>query len=102
MHLLYNEKICSIKSIYILTICSFVYIHKDQQHYLNQAHDTRTVTDNLPSIPSVKKNINQRFVNYLAPKFYNIIPRYIRDVERLSRFKKLCKTFIAKNVDIFP
>ena len=54
-----------------------------------------------PSVPSSRKNINQRFTNYLAPKCYNLLPVAIRLTKNKKKFKIMSKKYIVDHYNEF-
>lgn len=100
-HLLYDNNICSIRVIYISTLCLFIYIHDDKQDKLKHHYQTRAIANEHLSVPPSKRNINQRFVTYLAPKYFNLIPKKIRDIKNRKKFIKLCREYIVLYPNVF-
>lgn len=47
------------------------------------------------------KTLNLKFVDYLAPKLYNLLPTEMKNLSRIKLFSKKCKMYIVKNSDSF-
>ena len=100
-NMLYSENVLNVRSLYILTTCSYVHKSSQLQQYVAHQYQTRTKINKHLKIPVSYKNINLRFVNYLAPKFYNLLPPYIKQIKNIKIFNKTCKTFIFENYNVF-
>lgn len=92
--LLYSDEISNIRSLYILDVCVYTFKKDELRNYTANIYETRSTSSGLLKIPPSNKNINQRFVTYLAPKFYNLLPRIIRQTQNIRKFKRLCKQYI--------
>lgn len=99
--LLYSEEIFNVRSLYVLSACIYVHKSLDLKVIINHSYETRGKVNKHLEIPNVNKSINQRFVNYLAPKFYNIIPDEIKQIFNTKSFSKRCRSFIYENADRF-
>lgn len=96
-NLLYNNEICNVRTLYMVSICSYIHKHDELKQYVNHTHETRNKTNRHLKIPTSNKNINLRFVNYLAPKIYNLLPNEIKTINKIKLFNKRCKTYITAN-----
>lgn len=99
--LLYSEEILDVRSLYILCTCSLVHKKTNLKNYVNHSYATRNRSNKHLVIPNSKTSINQRFLNYLAPKTYNMLPLSIRSISNLKRFNYKCATFIVQNLHSF-
>ena len=94
--LLYNEDIFNVRSLYILAICLYVHKEKKIKNYVNHQYETRNKTQKNLQIPMSYKDINQRFLTYLGPKFYNLLPVSIRQIKNYKKFNKKCRAYIVE------
>ena len=100
--LLYSPKLNNIKTLYILSACNFVHTNqKFKLNYICHSHSTRGNTNNLLNIPNSKKDLNKRFVNFLGPKLYNLLPLNIRNINNNKRFNNLLKDYMFANIASF-
>lgn len=95
---LYSGDVLDVRSIYILDTCLFVRKHNKLKTYVEHSYDTRAKMNKQLQIPNSSKNVNQRFLNYLAPKIFNLIPTEIRDLPSLNKFKMAVKAYIFQNM----
>lgn len=95
--LLYSVNILNARSLYILTTCSYVHKCNKLKNYSTHQYETRTKSNKHIKIPASNRNINLRFVNYLAPKFYNLLPLDIKETINNKRFNKRCSNYIFNN-----
>lgn len=100
-HNLYTEDILNVRCLYILCTCIFVYKNNKLKTYVNHSYNTRARDNKHLQIPISNRNINLKFLNYLAPKIYNLVPPNIKDVSDVGKFKRACRLFIVRNVDVF-
>lgn len=96
-NLLYDEKVFNVRSLYIHSVCSYVHKIEGLRKYVNHCHLTRSRTLNKLQVPISHKNINQRFIGYLGPKFYNLLPGHIKEVKNLKKFNLACRNYIFVN-----
>lgn len=94
---IYSVNILNIRSLYILSVC--LYVHKIQKFkkYPTHNHATRNKSMCKLQIPMSNKNINQRFINYLGPTLYNMLPVDVRGIQRMESFKLACRKYIFDN-----
>lgn len=98
---LYSEDVLNVRSMYILNTCIYVHKRNRLKTYVNHIYDTRAKRDKQLQIPNSSRNINQKFLNYLAPKIYNLIPSEIRDISKTDKFKVACRLYIVRNMHEF-
>lgn len=98
--LLYDEEIFNIRTLYILTSCIFLK-KNENYHLVSNNYNTRSQTNCLIDVPFSNKNFNQKFINYLAPKFFNKLPENIKKLINKYDFKKKCRRYIYENIDTF-
>ena len=98
---LYTTEILNVRSLYIVEICSFVFKNYNLKRYVNHMYEIRNKTNKHISIPKSNSNINLRFVNYLAPKIYNIIPVEIKDIKKIKPFRRACRLYVVENLKLF-
>lgn len=92
---------CNIRTLYILSVCS--YVHKNDTLKINITHEYSTrIKNNLHiQIPNSYKTANLRFINYLGPKFYNLLPLNIKQIKIHKKFYNICKGYITENYNAF-
>lgn len=95
--MLYSREICDIRSIYVHTVCIYTFKKDHLKIYVNNQYTTRCVSNKHIKVPFSFKNINQRFVNYLAPKYYNLLPTQVKLIKNFKKFSASCKTYIAEH-----
>lgn len=91
---LYNDQIFNVRSLYILETCIFVYKQDHFKKYVNHDYQTRINIQKNLQIPQSKSTMNLRFLNYLGPKFFNLLPLELRNATSLKKFIKNCKCHI--------
>lgn len=99
--LLYSDKICNIRSLFILSTCCYMHKHMKVKQYVTHDYNTRVNVNRHLKIPNNRTNINKKFMNYLGPKFYNLLPSNIKLVNNLKKFSKICKSYVVRNFDSF-
>lgn len=99
--LIYNNDIINIRTIYICTICNYLYKNISKQQYVTHKYSTRSIANSLLNIPRSNKTINQRFVDYFAPKIFNQIPKNIREIKNFCSYKKKCRQYVTNNLNRF-
>lgn len=100
-NLLYNEEICNVRTLYIIAICSYIHKHEELKQYVSHNHDTRNKINRHLIIPVNHTNINLRFLNYLAPKIYNLLPCHLKTLNNRKLFNKKCRTYVTSNYHKF-
>lgn len=98
---LYNSEICNINCLYIHSICTYIHKKETLKRFVSHHHQTRANVGGHLVIPPNKKTINLKFANYLAPKFYNMIPKKIKDICRIKIFNEKSKVYIVNNYGTF-
>lgn len=100
-HLLFDHDICNVRSMYILAACTFVHKSPELQNVVNHKHDTRTRANNNLRLPISNNNLNLKYINYLGPKIYNLLPLSTRQCRSLKTFKILSKDTVLRNYHQF-
>jgi len=99
---LYSLEITNIKVLYVLAVCDFVHANeKLRSNYVSHDFVTRAITAYELSIPQSRCDLNLRFMTYLAPKFYNLIPLSIRNIKKHKKFNVLFKVYCWENRERF-
>lgn len=99
--LLYSEDVFNVRSIYILSTCIYAHKSNNFKAYVNHQHYTRNNINKHLKLPNFRKNLGHRFISFLAPKFYNILPNDIRQIQNVKRFSRKCRKYIFLNMDKF-
>ena len=100
-NLLYTKRICNVRSIFIISTCCFVHKHTETKQYINHCYSTRNRANQHLATPMNRKNINKKFMNYLGPKFYNLLPLNIKIIKNIKKFRSVCKLYIVHNYNSF-
>lgn len=95
--MLYDDEICNVRTLYMVAICIYIHKHDELKQFVNHTHETRKKTNRHLKIPISNKNVNLRFMNYLAPKIYILLPDNIKILNNAKLFNKKCKTYITTN-----
>lgn len=99
---LYTHDILNVRSLYILELCAFVHKNESLRNYVNHAHRTRQNTNRHILIPNSSTSLNLRFINYLAPKVYNMIPLQIKNkTKKIKPFRRECRLYVVDNWALF-
>lgn len=98
-HLLFDENITNIDCLYIELVCLYCYRTEHFKSYAGHSYSTRSNVNKNLLIPKNYKNINLKFIDYLAPKYYNMLPLNIRNLENLRLFKKESRLYIFQNFE---
>lgn len=99
--LLYSDDICNITSLYIQSVCAFVHKSKFLKHYIEHTYETRNRINKHLVIPVNHKQVNLKFFDYLAPKFYNLLPGEVKSIAGMKSFNRKSKAFIFENYEEF-
>ena len=100
-NLLFTEETCNIRTIYLTTICTYLNFNCGQKNYIGHRYKTRQNENKNLEIPQNRNNLNFKFISYLGPKSYNLLPLFIRDINNKSKFRKMCQKYIYDNFNIF-
>ena len=98
---LYSNEIGKINFLYVHLSCSFLHKRKNLQTPLQHNYSTRQNTNNNLSLPTNNRTVNQRFLNYQATKFYNLLPNALKSIKKLKVFDKKSKEYIYTHYDCF-
>lgn len=92
------HRLMNLRNLYCL--CSLLFLFKVEYIFPILAHGYSTrcnISKNL-IMPLYHKNINQRFLLFLLPKMYNLLPTELRDCMKDRKvYKRRLKTFILDN-----
>lgn len=94
---LFTRETLNIRSLYMLQICTYIHARPVMRRLIDHGYNTRAKNNRDVQIPINYKNINLRYVDYLAPKVYNMLPRHVRGVTYMRGFRGACKIFIFEN-----
>lgn len=98
---LYTEtKLLNIRKLYAYQCLLFMY-KLPTHNYVSHTYTTRHINNKSITIPLFKKTHTQRFVFYHGPKFYNLLPTEIKNIKKISRFKKEMKNYLFVNFQHF-
>lgn len=100
-NLLYSEDIFNVRSLFILSSCSHIHKNDNLKKVITHQHETRGKVHKNLQIPIINKNIGLRSFQYLAPKFYNLLPTEVKQSKTLRTFNKKCRNFISSHYDSF-
>ena len=92
--LLFNQNIRSIRSMYVSAVCVYIYQHPGLQSLIDHNYNTRIRLGRNMQVPISNNNLNLRYINYIGPKVYNLLPWEVRNCTNLRKFKVLIKEVI--------
>lgn len=95
-HLLFNNDILDVRSLYLLTICSYIHTHLGTQQQVDHYYNTRNNCNRHIKLPISHNNLNLRYVNYFGPKIYNQLPREVTSKINMKLFKSLVRGVICE------
>lgn len=98
--LLYSQDILDVRSLYCLSVCT--YVHKtNKQPQVNHNYRTRNNVNRHLKVPVSNNAKHLRSFTYLAPKVYNLLPLGIRQVINQKKFRLDCRAFVFRNLSRF-
>lgn len=98
---LFRECNClSLKQLYILESSIFIKKNLSKFSLPTHLHNTRSVENKNIMIPKYNRTKQQNFIDYLGLSYYNNIPGYIKNINKLQKFRKILKTYIIDNIPI--
>lgn len=99
--LLYSGEIRNVRTLYFVSACTFIHKNEKLKIYCTHQYETRNKNNKHIVIPHSTRNKNQRFLNYLGPKLYNLIPLEIKQSKNLKNFIHRSNQFIIQNYSTF-
>lgn len=90
-----NTGLLSIRKLYIYQC--LLWMFKTPTSYRNHIYGTRAITNQSANVPFCKKSHTQRFVFYLAPKLYNMLPVEIKYITNKGKLKEELKNYVNQN-----
>lgn len=100
-NLLFSEDTVNIRTLYINCICNFVYRCKSKLNYVDHTIETRTKSDKKLKLPKNLTTANKKFIDYLAPKSFNLLPKDIKSINNKKTFSKKCNQYVYRNTEKF-
>ena len=98
--LLYQEtKLLNIRQIYTYQCILRVYLK--QKQFSRNTLNTRAGTNLNKNLYFFSKWLTQRSFLYYGPKTFNLLPMAIKQINKVSKFKKDIKTFITEHSQLF-
>lgn len=98
---LYAEsRLLDIRNIYTYNCLLWLYNNKDYARVEN-IYMTRTMANQHIIVPLVKRAHLQRFVFYLVPHFYNLIPQELKTIGNKNKYKRKLKSYLLDNPSVF-
>lgn len=91
-----ESKIFDPKQLYFQKLLMCINRKKININVVRHQHHTRNRENELVLVPASNKEIGHRSFKFLAPKFYNYLPKDLRDVIFRKKFKKLLKNWIIQ------
>lgn len=98
--LLFGDDILCVRSLYVHNICTFIY-KRNLKNYIDHSYPTRANVARHLTVPNSNSNINMRFLNYLGPRIYNLLPGALRAIHNYRKFFTDCKIYISRNLHKF-
>ena len=97
---LYSEnKVLNTRLIYFHS--TLIHFYKNPQLRLTLNHDHNTRHRKNLTTPRLHTSASQRFVNYIAPKIFNMLPSVVKTIKNYKQFSKSCKKYLIENYDLF-
>lgn len=97
--ILYEETdLFTIRKLYIYQ--GLIWMLKTPVSYRIHAHNTRAMQNLTVNVPFCKKAHTQRFIFYLGPKLYNMLPTKIKNLTNKTKLKKELKIYINENFHV--
>lgn len=102
-NLLYNEitNKLNIKGLYIVAILQYTHSTQCIRKRIEHGYDTRANIDKKLMLPKCKKAITQRYIDFLGPKLYNVLPPEIKNDTVNYKFRKKTVAHVAENFRLF-
>lgn len=90
--------ILPIKNLYIFKVLKAFYDRSSNTYQINSHYSTRRVNIYIPK-PNL--TVFKKFYLFLAPKFFNMLPEYLKKCENRAKYLKLLRNFLLleENVD---
>jgi len=95
-----DTTILSVRCLYIVRVILFA-VKYNEYKKINHTVQTRSKTFNKVETNKCNFAAVQRFMDFLGPRFINVLPASIRETQPFKRFKKLVITYVADNYDTF-
>jgi len=86
-----------IQSLYILKSCVFVKKVSELRGVIDHPFDTRNRLGGTLAVPRMRTALNQKFITYLGPRFYNNIPASFKTINNLSMFSKKLYSHLSQH-----
>lgn len=98
---LFNESgLLNIRQIYIKK--TLIKYHLREVLYIKHNYSTRQITNMNVVTKIANKSIGTRFLSYLAPRFYNLLPNCFHNIRSKSKFKHSIHTYLLNcNMQLF-
>ena len=99
--LLFSNAICNVRTLYMVTVSTFIHKNKSNQNIVHHCYHTRARTNKDIAYPVNYNNINLKSLAHLGPKIYNMISPLIKNIKNLSQFRAECRIYIPKEYKKF-
>ena len=94
--LLQESQFLTISQLYVKSVMIFYFKHPELKKLISFSYDTRSKLNLKLSVPLMTKTTTQRFLTYFGPKFFNLLPSDIRQINNVHLFNKKI-TLLIKN-----
>lgn len=94
--LLFSNTICSIRTLYMVAVSTFIHKNKSNQSIVHHCYHTRARINEDIIYPINYNNINLKSSAYLGPKIYNMIPPLLKNIKNLRKFSIECRIYISQ------
>ena len=91
-------RILTVTSLYILEVCTFIYIHKHSFPHNADVHSLNTRSRHQFYIQFARLSVSRNLPKYTGLMIFNRLPTAFRDQPTLSSFKRHLKDFLFENV----
>lgn len=88
-----EAKVLDIRQLYFFNILMLVHKNKIILHTVSHDKNTRYKKDCMV-VPISRKEIGHKSINFLAPKFFNLLPNNLKEIIFLRSFKTKLKDYI--------
>lgn len=95
-------KVLPIRHLYIFKVLQEFYVQSGQNatEHLRSAYNTRGAGRGIIKKPKVNKTCFQNSFLFLAPKFYNLLPDYLKNVTKRKQFEIKLKQWLLSIEDV--
>jgi len=91
-----NNNILSTRGLYMVDL--LVFVHKRNIYSkIDHSIETRSKQNKLLKVVRCRSTAAQRFISFLGPRLYNFLPRNLKDIGSIRRFKTAVNDYVNNN-----